>query len=245
VRNHHIVLRKALGDAERLGLITRNPAAVVNAPKPVHVEQATWSVAQLAKYFEQVRDDRLFAAFVLSATTGMRRAEVLGLRWSDIDFDTQMLSVVQTITAVNAQPVVTTPKTKKSRRMLYLDDNTVGALYLHHGQQHSERERADKAWAGDDSDLVFRDELGDMVNPDWFSKHFAQTVRNSGLPKIRLHDMRHTYATLALKNGMHPKVVSERLGHASVGVTLDLYSHVTPAIAREAADVVSNDIFSR
>jgi integrase len=191
-----------------------------------------------------VRDDRFFAAYVLFATTGMRRGEVLGLRWYDLDLDLDdcRLSVVHTITTVSHKPVLSTPKTKRSRRAIYLDANPVDVLRAHRDAQRAERQEAGPAWV-DDLDLVFRDELGRLVHPDWFSKEFRRQVDSSDLPPIRLHDLRHTYATLALQGGVHPKVVSERLGHATVGVTLDLYSHVTPAIARDAASVVADSLF--
>ena len=123
--------------------------------------------------------------------------------------------------------------------MVFVDDHTVYALRAHRRRQALERKAAGPAWS-DEHDLVFRHDLGDVINPDWFSREFARQVKASGLPKIRFHDLRHSYATLALKAGVHPKVVSERLGHATVGITLDLYSHVTPAIARDAADAVAS-----
>ena len=242
VRNSHIVLRKALADGMRLGVVTRNVAASAKPPRSTPTEHETWSGDQLAEFFASIAEDRLYAAFVLAATTGMRRGEVMGVRWSDIDFDSNMLSIVQTITTVDYQPVVSTPKTKRSRRVVFLDEQTIGVLKAHRTAQREEKKAAGEDW-DNSHDLIFRDELGCLVNPDWFSTDFARKVRQSGLPKIRLHDLRHSYATLALKAGMHPKVVSERLGHASVGITLDLYSHVTPAIAKEAADVVASKIF--
>ena len=127
---------------------------------------------------------------------------------------------------------------------MFLDLQTVEVLREHRKRQREERLAAGPAWESS-SDLVFRDELGGMVHPDRFSREFDQTVRSLEVPRIRLHDLRHTYATLALKAGVHPKVVSERLGHATVGVTLDLYSHVVPSIARDAADVVASRIYEQ
>ncbi len=242
VRNTHVVLRKALADAERLGLAPRNAAAAAKPPVVDPVEHQTWDSDQVVQFFEHVNDDRFFAAYVLAATTGMRRGEVLGLRWPDVDLDAGQLAVRQTVTTVSYQPVITTPKTERSRRVVYLDEHTVDVLRAHRRRQVEERKAAGPAWF-DEHDLVFRDDLGDVVNPDWFSREFARQVKASGLPKIRFHDLRHSYATLALKAGVHPKVVSERLGHATVGVTLDLYSHVTPAIARDAADAVASRLF--
>lgn len=242
VRNTHVVLRKALADAERLGLVPRNAAAAAKPPAVGSVEHQTWSSDQLVLFFDHVAADRYLAAYVLAATTGMRRGEVLGLRWSDVDLDAGQLAVLQTVTTVSYKPVITTPKTKRSRRVVYLDDHTVDVLRAHHRRQVDERQAAGPTWS-DEHDMVFRDELGDVVNPDWFSREFARQVRLSGMPKIRFHDLRHSYATLALNAGVHPKVVSERLGHSTVGITLDLYSHVTPAIARDAADAVAARLF--
>lgn len=172
----------------------------------------------------------------------MRRGEVLGLRWSDVDLDAGQVAVVQTLTSVNGHAVIGPTKTVRSRRTVYLDEHTVNTLREQRARQREERLVAGPAWDAT-SDLVFRDEIGRPTHPDWFSREFARVVSASGAPPIRLHDLRHTFATLALKAGVHPKVVSERLGHATVGITLDLYSHVTPAIARDAADVVAKWIF--
>lgn len=242
VRNTHVVLRKALADAERLGMVTRNPAASAKPPVVRRKEFQTWTGDQIRQFFEEVHDDRLFAAYVLFATTGMRRGEVLGVRWSDVDLGNAQLAVVHTLTTVEYRPVISTPKTKRSRRVVYLDDESIRQLRAHRLRQDVERKQAGPDWC-DDIDLVFRDELGRPLNPDWFSADFTRRLRSTDLPKIRLHDLRHTHATLALKAGVHPKIVSERLGHASIGVTLDLYSHVTPAIARSAADSVADQIF--
>jgi integrase len=242
VRNTHVVLRKALSDAERLGLVARNVASTAQAPTARRPEFTTWSSDELREFFASARDDRLFAAFVLLATTGMRRGEALGLRWPDVDFDAAQLAVVQTLTTVGTDVVITQPKTQRSRRTVYLDEHTIKVL-----QDHRQRQRADKQSAGDSwdglNDLVFRTEIGHWIHPDRFSRDFARLASASGLPPIRLHDLRHTHATLALKAGVHPKVVSERLGHATVGITLDLYSHVTPGIARDAAEAVAAKIF--
>jgi integrase len=243
VRNTHVVLRKALADAERLGLVTRNVASSARAPTTRRPEFATWSSDDVREFFVAVRDDRLYPSFVLLATTGMRRGEVLGLRWRDVDLDGAQLAVVQTLSTAGGQMLVAPPKTQRSRRTIYLDAQTVGVLKGHRLRQREEQLAAGPAWDSS-NDLVFRDELGGPLHPDWFSREFNLLVRRAGAPRIRLHDLRHTYATLALKTGVHPKVVSERLGHATVGITLDLYSHVTPAIARDAADAVAATIFS-
>jgi integrase len=242
IRNTHVVLRKALADAERLGLVNRNAASAARPPTTAPSEQTTWSTDELKEFFVAIREHRLYAAFVVLATTGMRRGEVLGLRWADVDLDGDRLAVVQTLVTVGNDPAFSPPKTARSRRLIYLDAQTVAVLREHRRRQRKERLAAGPGWDSE-SDLVFRDELGRLVHPDWFSREFRRVVDEAEARPIRLHDLRHTYATLALKAGVHPKVVSDRLGHATVGITLDLYSHVTPAVARDAADVVAARIF--
>jgi integrase len=242
VRGIHVVLRKALADAERLGLVVRNAAAAANPPVPPKYEHTTWTAEQLARFLDAIESERLAAAFVLLATTGMRRGEALGLRWGDVDLEAGRLSIVQTITTVREQMVISPPKTARSRRSVSLDRMTVAALRDHRRRQNEERLRAGEAWSGV-GDLVFTNEVGAPVHPSSLSRLFESSVRRSGLPRIRLHDLRHTYATVALAAGVHPKIVSERLGHATIAVTLDLYSHVTPAIDAEAAALVASKIF--
>ncbi|MDH3683799.1 MAG: site-specific integrase, partial [Acidimicrobiia bacterium] len=142
VRNTHVVLRKALSDADRLGLVPRNAAAAARPPALSHGEHRTWSTDDLRDFFTHVADDRFFAAYVLFATTGMRRGEVLGLRWGDVDLDAGQLAVVNTLTTVNYKPVLSTPKTKRSRRVIYLDDQTVDVLRQHRRAQGEERKAA-------------------------------------------------------------------------------------------------------
>jgi integrase len=242
VRNTHVVLRKALGDAERLGIVHRNAAASAKGPSVSRPEFDVWSSEDVRTFLTSIEDHHLYAAYLLLATTGMRRGEVLGLRWRDVDLDARQLAVVQSITLVADKITVGKPKTARSRRVLYLDDKTVAVL-----RAHRERQRVELRGFPDQvegaGDLVFRDEAGEVVPPEWFSKEFRRLREEAGVPKIRLHDIRHTYATLALKAGVHVKVVSERLGHSSIAITLDLYSHVTPGIARDAADQVAAAIF--
>lgn len=237
VMNIHTVLRRALGDAERLDLVVRNAAASARPPSVRRKEQTTWTPDELSRFLASVADHRLFAAFVLGATTGMRRGELMGLRWRDVDLEAGRLSIVSTITTVNGKPVETSTKTNKSRRRIALDAGTVEVLRGHRRRQAGERELAGKLWQ--ETDLVFTREGGGAVHPDHFSQQFARLRGKVDLPPIRLHDLRHTYATLALEAGVHPKIVSERLGHATTGITLDLYSHVAPSMDEQAAEAVA------
>jgi len=237
VRHSHTVLRRALADAERLGLVSRNAAAAAKAPAVVDKEQSTWMPVELNTFLSSVADHRLFAAFVSSATTGMRRGELLGLRWREVDLDSGRVSIVRTITTVNGQPIETSTKTNKSRRRVALDTATVEVLRAHREREEVERKSAGSAWH--ETGLVFTLEDGSAIHPDRFSRWFSRLVELAGVPHIRLHDLRHTHATLALEAGVHPKVVSERLGHATVGITLDLYSHVSPAMDEDAAERIA------
>lgn len=216
----------------------RNAAALARPPSPDHHEQEAWTAEELNTFFSTAFGHRLFASFVLGATRGMRRGEVLGLLWRDLDLETGRLAVVRTITTVNGKAVESTTKTKKSRRRVSLDSVTLDVLRAHRERQELERKDAGSAWH--DTGLVFTREDGTALHPDGYSHMFACLVRKAGVTPIRLHDLRHTHATLALEAGVRPKIVSERLGHATVGITLDLYSHVTPSMDGEAAEKVAS-----
>ncbi len=169
--------------------------------------------------------------------TGMRRGEVLGLRWSDVDLAAARLSIQQTLLSVAYEVVLSEPKTVKGRRSIALDAETVTALRDHRKRQLEERMAAGEAWEG--SDAVFTDELGRPIHPDRFTILFVRLVESSGVERLTPHGLRHTHATVALQANRNPKVVSERLGHANVSITLDTYSHVTPAIEQDLADTVA------
>ncbi len=243
VRNCHIVMHRALSDAERLGLVPRNAAHAAKAPVARRKEMTTWTAEELSAFLAFVSDDRLYAAYVVLATTGMRRGEVLGLRWSDLDLDGRRLSVAQTLTTINDQVFLGPTKTVRSRRNVTLDVETVLVLKAHRTRQSEER-LALGIGRGAKHDLVFAEVDGAALHPDRFTAAFKRRVRDSGLPELRgPHSLRHTWATLALKAGVHPKVVSDRLGHATIAVTIDTYSHVSPSLDAGAADTVAAQIF--
>lgn len=241
VRNVHAVLRRALGDAERLAVVSRNVARLVRPPRTERKPTVTWTADELGRFLEFVEDDRLRAAFYLLATTGMRRGEVLGLRWDDVDVDGGYLSVEQSITTVSDELVIGPVKTARSRRRIALDPATVAALRRHRALQAEERLVAGELWV--DGNLVFRSEDGQQLHPDRFTRRFKRLVTAAELPALRgPHNLRHTWATLALQSGIHPKVVSERLGHATIAITLDTYSHVVPSLEPDAANLVADRI---
>ena len=238
VRNVHSMLHKALTDAVRWGHLPRNPASLAAPPKPARAEMKVWSPTQLRTFVEFTRGDRLAAAWLLLITTGMRRGEVLGLTWEHVDFANARLAVVQSLSVVSYHDVrLIQPKTTKGRRSIALDPTTVATLQAHRLRQLEERLQWGEAWH--DSDLVFTREDGTVIHPQRMTSWFEQLARDAGLPKIRLHDLRHSYATAALAAGIPAKVVSERLGHASVMITLDTYSHILPSMQEDAAHSVA------
>ncbi len=194
VRNVHIALRRSLADAERYGLVPRNVAALVKPPSVSRPEQTTWTAADVRTFLDAVADDRLSALYRCLITTGMRRGEVLGLRWSSIDLDAARLMVERSLVVVNDVVGWSSPKTPRSRRSVSLDPETVVALRAHRKRQLEEHVLAGDAWQGEN--LVFCDELGGPLHPDRFTRTFQSAARRAGVPRIRLHDLRHTWATL-------------------------------------------------
>nr|MBA2600966.1 site-specific integrase [Actinomycetota bacterium] len=229
VRRIHATLHRALRDAVRWGHLEKNPGDACDPPRQRAAsapEMRTWAPAQLAAFLGFVRGDRLSALWVLLAMTGLRRGEALGLRWIDVNIDRGELAVRQTVLLVSGRIEVSRPKTARGRRVVALDPSTADILAKHRQ-------------IGPDSELVFSDQDGSPLNPGAVSKRFSKLVRASGLPLIRLHDLRHTHATIALQAGVHPKIVSERLGHSTVAFTLDVYSHMLPHMQAEAAAAVA------
>jgi integrase len=237
VRNIHGVLHAALRDAVRWGYLPRNIAGAADLPKGLTPEMHVWSPEQLRAFLDQVRGDPLYAGWLLLATTGMRRGEVAGLRWVDVDLDAGRVSPRRPRVVVNYEVVVSEPKTAKGRRSLALDPATVAALRQHRTRQLEQQLAVGPRWQ--DSGLVFTWPDGRPIHPHRFSKWFEQHTRVAGLPKIRLHDVRHSYATAALAAGVPAKVVSERLGHANIAITMDTYSHVLPGLDAQAAGAVA------
>jgi integrase len=243
VRMVHNVAHKALDDAVRKQLLTRNPARYADPPKVPRVTRRTWSARELRQFVDSTKDDRLHAAWVFAATTGVRRGELLGLRWFDLDLENGRAAIVQTVLPTGGKRWEIKSSTKDGgSRQIALDTNTLAALRAHKQRQLEEREAWGEAYQ--DRDLISTRENGEPLYPNRFSEVFASRVKAAKLPHIRLHDLRHTHATLALAAGVHPKVVQERLGHASVKMTLDRYSHAIPALEETAAELVAGLVFS-
>ncbi len=238
----HAVLHRALKDAVRWGRLSRNPIEAADPPRvngSGH-EMRTWSAEQLAAFLAATKDDRLHALWHLLALTGLRRGEALALTWDDVDLEAGSLSVRRALIPNGREVVVCEPKTARGRRVVALDPQTIEVLKGQAARQLVEQAKA-KSWT--DTGLIFTREDGEALHPEVVSRFFRQAVKRAALPTIRLHDLRHTHATLALRAGIHPKVVSERLGHATVSITLDTYSHAIPAMQEEAATRIAELVF--
>lgn len=251
VANVHGIIHKALGDAVKWGKLQRNVADAVEPPKSPKPQTEVWTVDQLRAFLTQVREDRLYALWLLFATTGMRRAEACGLTWADLDLETGTVSVEWTLgVADNKVTWKPEPKSAAGERTLSLDPATVAALKRWRKTQAEERLAAGPAWEARQEDwrglaredLVVTWQDGRMVHPERISKAFLRHTEAAGLPRVRLHDLRHTYATAALSSATgwsDVKVISERLGHASIAITLDTYSHVLPQTDAATAETLA------
>jgi integrase len=239
VRYTHTVIRKALSDAVGWNLLPRNVADAAQPPKKAKTSKTTWSADQLKAFLEHVSDDRLYAAWLLCAMTGMRRGELLGLAWNDLDLEGSKLTVRRSLVSANYEPTISEPKTERGRRVIALDSSTVKALRDWRGKQLLELAAMGGGW-GNDLDLVFTREDGSAIHPVTFSQAFRRHVVAAKLPSLSLHKLRHTHATIALRAAVHPKVVSERLGHASVAFTLDTYTDALPDLQETAAAMIAD-----
>ncbi|WP_130491636.1 site-specific integrase [Motilibacter rhizosphaerae] len=214
-----------------------NPAAHIELAAENPRRPRPWTAQESRDFLRAIELDRLHALYQLLLVTGMRRGEATGLRWADLDLDGGALFVVQQITEVRGQLLVGSPKTKRGSRVVPLDPGTVERLRQHERQQQLERTAWGAAWQ--DHGLVFTREDGRPLRPEYVTRHFQRLAEEAGLPVIRLHDLRHTNASLALAAGIDIKVVSDRLGHSTTAITADLYTHVDRGVGRSAADRIA------
>ncbi|HXY44761.1 MAG TPA: tyrosine-type recombinase/integrase [Acidimicrobiales bacterium] len=239
-----VTVHKLLKSAVDLELISRNPAdnAAVRAARPKHKAKAptVWTAAETRAFLDSQRDDRTYPLWRLAIMTGLRRGELAGLRWRDVDLDGGVLHVRGTRVTVGYQVVESSPKTEKGKRAVGLDPATVAALRACRVRQTEEMFAYGKARS--DDGLVFVHEDGSPYHPQRFTTLLAERAKAAGLPVIKLHALRHGHATAALEAGVPMKVVSERLGHSGIAITSDIYSHVTAATDLAAAAQVAATI---
>ena len=234
VLHQHRVLSQALSHAVKQGLLARNVAEAVAAPRPGRSRMATLSFADVPRFLDAARRTPYYILFYAALYTGMRRGELLGLRWCDIDLGKASISVVQTLYRLSSgEFVIKEPKSPHSRRLVSLSPSLAELLRGYHAEQEAQKILLGTTLTG--QDLVFAHPDGSPLDPSTVTHAFGKLIKKAELPHIRFHDLRHTHATLMLKGGVHPKIVSERLGHANIGITLDTYSHVVPGLQEAAA----------
>lgn len=239
VKHHHRVLSEALGHALKWGLLARNVADSVDPPRPEKKEMPTIQaedIGRLLKESQNMEEESSIPYYTIVYTalhTGMRRGELLALRWSDIDLNLMTISVNRSLQVLKeGVKIIREPKTPKARRLISMTPSLALQLKDYQTAQATIRLLANNPVKQDD--LIFADLDGNSLNPDTITPAFTKIAKRAGY-KLRFHDLRHTHATLMLKSGIHPKIVSERLGHATVAFTLDTYTHVVPGLQEAAA----------
>lgn len=242
VRNVHVMLHRALERAVQRSLIARNPASLAEKPRPKQHEMNPWTAEETARFLRAAGRDRLYPVFLLMATTGLRRGEALGLKWSDLDLARGIASIQRALVLVGSEPTFSSPKTDAGRRAVPLPAQTVAALKAHRKAQAAERLALAEVYS--DGGLVFAQEDGSLVHPNRLLNAFRSITSAAGLRPTRPHDLRHGWATRALEAGVPAKVVQEVLGHSSAMVTLDIYSHVAPGMKADASQLVA-DLLTR
>ncbi|MFS1511846.1 tyrosine-type recombinase/integrase [Chengkuizengella sp. SCS-71B] len=239
----HSVLKNALKTAIRWGYVSKNVAALVDRPKVDKKEIHVWDQNEAHKFLSTAKKrSRYYITFLLALTTGMRQGEILGLRWKDVDLKDRFISIRQTLTH-DGKGFNSHTKTNAGNRLISIDKQT--AIELDHHRKTTLNEEKLKAGpVYTDLGLVMPSNIGTPVNPRNLLRSMESLIKTIDITKISFHDLRHTHATLLLKQGVHPKIVSERLGHANIRITLDTYSHILPNMQKNTADEFGKNFYS-
>jgi integrase len=233
VLHYHRILHEALRHAVKWQMLSRNPTESVEPPRPKAVVIKPLDESGCDSLMRAVRGTGYELPVFLAIWTGMRRGEILALRWSDVDFERRVAMVTRTLQQTGEGLSFKEPKSAKSRRQIALSPETVTMLKSHKAIQARRRLLLGEGYA--DLDLICARGDGSPIKPDGFTASFKGFVSRRGMKTLHFHDLRHTHASLLLKGNIHPKIVSERLGHATIGITLDTYSHLMPGMQEEAA----------
>jgi len=240
VRHIFAVVSSSLTTAEKMELIPKSHARAVTLPKLTRRELEVWDIEQVRRFLQLAGNEPYtYVAFHLAILTGMRQGEILGLRWEDVDLSSNVLFVRQTLTQ-DGKHFLPFTKTSQGTRSIAIDRRTVAILGEHFRRVEADKNRCPVGYL--DSGLVVRMKIGMRMRSRYLMDVWYGLLKKSGLPHIRFHDLRHTHASLLLKNNIHPKIVSERLGHASVKTTLDTYSHLLPNLQGDAARKLGEEI---
>jgi integrase len=237
VRYVAVTAHRALKDAVRWHLVARNVADDADAPRQPAAQPKAWTPAEVESFLAVAAEDRWSALWRLAATTGLRRGELAGLRWDDLDLTAGTLTVNRATVVANGKAVESEPKTARGRRQIALDRQTVEVLKAWRRQQREERLVMGDGWQGDGRVFIWPG--GSPPHPDVITRSFGRLVDKAGLPALTLHGLRHSWATSALLAGVPIKVVSDRLGHSSSRITIDVYTASVPALDAQAAETVA------
>ena len=234
VHHVHTLLKQTLSHAIKWGLLIWNPTDATDPPRPEEKELEMWDLPTIRTFLQSANVSRYGNLYQLVILTGIRRSELLGLRWDAIDLDNRRMMILRKLQRITGMGLVEgQPKTKKSRRSIALSPVAVSLLQAIKAKQNEWRLKAGPAWQ--DAGYVFTQQDGTLIDPDRVSRDFARVVREAGLPHLTVRGLRHAHATLLLSSGVHPKIVSERLGHSTIAITMDIYSHVLPGLQERAA----------
>lgn len=237
----HLHISQALDQAVKLGWVARNVADVATPPRWKPREMETWDAVEAHRFLTVAHESVYGPIWLLALATGMRKGELLGLRWRDVDANRAVLSIRQTVGTLRGKVEVKPPKTTTSRRDVHIPQGVLDALREHRRRQNERRLELGPIWQ--DHDLVFASATGTPIHPDNLDRDFARLVKRAGVKRIRIHDVRHSFATLAGQLGIPIKIISESLGHADVSTTLRTYTHVQPTQRVELADKVGAVLF--
>lgn len=238
----HRILHRALEQAVKWQLIIRNVADCVEPPKPQKYQAKFLDEKQVIKLQEISKDTYLYIPILIAIYTGMRRGEILGLMWQDIDLDKGMVKIAHSLNSTKNGLELSTPKTNKSIRNIAIPKIVVKELKRHKIVQKQNKLKYGNSYQ--DSDMVCTLENGKMINPKNLSRDFHRMLENNNLPVVRFHDLRHSHASLLVKLGVQPKVISERLGHSNISITMDLYSHVYSETDKKVANMFEKLLIS-
>lgn len=231
----HAVLHRALNHALKQGLVSRNVSDAATLPKVPRKEMKTLDDYQVRQLIQATDDVQMQVLFWIAVTTGLRKGEILGLKWSDLDWQTRKLQIQRQVQRRAGEGLIfCEPKSASGRRVVVLGEKTLDRLREHREAQYQKRIQVGDLWQ--DFDLIFTSPIGTPLDQSKVSKVYKECLSKTGLPMIRFHDLRHTAATMMLQQGIHPKVVQERLGHSDISLTLNTYSHVLPSMQDEAAE---------
>ncbi len=241
IKHMHAILCKTLRTAHEWEVVNKNVTTLVRSPRIERKEVQTWTIDEAKRFLSVVQNRRLYIAYVLAIFTGMRKGEILGLQWKDIDLETKRISVRRTlIKDDNGKLTFDDTKTFGSKRLISLSDFVVSSLKKRKAQLNEMKSRLGKGFQ--DFDLVVCNNVGTPLDLGDLNRDLNYVIEKYDFPKIKFHALRHTHATLLLLLGENPKVVAERLGHSSISITMDTYSHVTPTMQQQAADKLDQAI---